>query len=324
MDGQKYEKYCAGWLKKHGYRDISLTRASGDQGIDILAYRHGKLYGFQCKYYERPVGNKAVQEAYAGAAFYDCDFPAVITNNRFTKSAQELAQETDVILLDHVDPDVKEHHFRLYQYLSILISFTGIWEFSQYNRHPGADAFNLLVWSCLALITGGLCGLYAEKQLFLNLLAVILDTTYLFMDIRLHPDPGVPTLLFWCLVLILDGLLAITMIRHLRRNNKQNAKQMKREIQQEINEQVNLLGKHLERLLADELHCTVSLQSAKQDQNGNSIFVFHASKDVHEDLPLIEYSFNQYARHDHTGDVYAFVSESSRSFTLTVSKDQSD
>lgn len=324
MDGQGYEKYCVRWLGRHGYKDISLTKASGDQGIDILAYRHGKLYGFQCKYYEKPVGNKAVQEAYAGAAFYDCDFPAVITNNRFTRSAEELAQETDVILLDHVDPDIKEHHFQLFQYLSVIISFTGIWQFSQYNRHPAANAYNLLVWSCLALITGGLCGLYAEKYLSLNILAVLLDTTYLFLDLRLHPHPGIPSLLFWCLVLILDGLLAIALIRHLRRNNRQNAKQLKQEIRQEINEQVNMLGKHLEALLSEDLHCNISLQSAAQENNGSSVFVFHASKDVQADLPLIEYSFNQYARHDETGDLYTFTSDSPRSFTLTISKAHED
>ena len=45
-----------------------------------------------------PVGNKAVQEAYAGANFYDCDKAVVMTNITFTKSATQLAQKLDVEL----------------------------------------------------------------------------------------------------------------------------------------------------------------------------------------------------------------------------------
>lgn len=320
MDGQEYEKYCAGWLRKHGYKDVSLTKASGDQGIDILAYRHGKLYGFQCKYYDRPVGNKAVQEAYSGAAFYDCDYPAVITNSSFTRNAKQLAEEIDVSLIDHIDPDEKKNHLFLFQYFSIFISFTGIWQFSQYNQHPLTDAANILVWSYLTLITGGLFGLYAGNHLFSNLLAIILDTTYLIMDAGIHVNPDPASLLFWGFVLFTDGLLGIHLIRMMRKKNKREARKMRQEIRQEIKERVNLLGKHLEQFFSDELHCTVTLQEAKHNSKGTSTFVFHSSRDIHEDLPLLEYTLNQYARHDHTNDHYSLSADSPHSFTLQISK----
>lgn len=100
MDGFAFEEYCATLLRKNGFRQVQVTSASKDQGIDILAYKKGLLYGIQCKNYSNKIPNKAVQEAYAGSRFYQCDQAVVLTNNYFTNSAFELAQETDVLLWD--------------------------------------------------------------------------------------------------------------------------------------------------------------------------------------------------------------------------------
>lgn len=43
----------------------------------------------QCKFYNGTVGNKAVQEAYAAAAFQDAPYAVVVTNSVIT---QALAQ----------------------------------------------------------------------------------------------------------------------------------------------------------------------------------------------------------------------------------------
>ena len=67
MDGYEFEYQCAKILKRKHFSKIKVTQSSGDQGIDIIAFKHRKKYGIQCKYYTHPVGNKAVQEAYAGA-----------------------------------------------------------------------------------------------------------------------------------------------------------------------------------------------------------------------------------------------------------------
>ena len=103
MDGYQYEHACSKYLDESGFTDITVTPGSGDQGIDITAHKDGKKYGIQCKYYTGAVGNKAVQEAYAGAAFYSCDAAMVITNAAFTKSAAALAQKLGVELLDGID-----------------------------------------------------------------------------------------------------------------------------------------------------------------------------------------------------------------------------
>lgn len=100
MDGHDFEYFCADLLKKNGYINVEVTKGSGDQGIDIIAYKDGAKYGIQCKCYSQDIGNKAIQEAYAGAKFYDCHVPVVLTNRYFTPSAKELANKTNVLLWD--------------------------------------------------------------------------------------------------------------------------------------------------------------------------------------------------------------------------------
>lgn len=67
MNGHKFEYKCARMLRRKGFHHVEVTKKSGDQGVDIIAYKHFSKYAVQCKYYSYPVGNKAVQEVYAGA-----------------------------------------------------------------------------------------------------------------------------------------------------------------------------------------------------------------------------------------------------------------
>ena len=100
LDGPEFEAYVALILQDNGFRNVEITKGSGDQGADILADRNGKSYAIQCKNYEGAVGNFAVQEAYAGAQFYGCDEAAVICPGEFTRGAKELARATGVLLWD--------------------------------------------------------------------------------------------------------------------------------------------------------------------------------------------------------------------------------
>ena len=57
-------------------------------------------FGIQCKCYDTDIGNKAVQEAYSGKAYYNCHVGVVLTNRYFTRSAVELAQKNGILLWD--------------------------------------------------------------------------------------------------------------------------------------------------------------------------------------------------------------------------------
>lgn len=97
-----FERYCANRLTSSGWK-CELTKASGDQGVDVIARLNSFVVAIQCKKYSSPVGNNAVQEVYAAKAHVRATHAAVVTNATFTRSAIELAGSTDVLLLHHSD-----------------------------------------------------------------------------------------------------------------------------------------------------------------------------------------------------------------------------
>jgi HJR/Mrr/RecB family endonuclease len=100
MDPIEYEQMVADSLTDLGWV-TKLTKASGDQGIDVIAEMRGERVVIQCKRYASSIGNSAVQEAFAGKSFEGADYAAVVTNAEFTRSARQLADTTHVILLHH-------------------------------------------------------------------------------------------------------------------------------------------------------------------------------------------------------------------------------
>ena len=100
MDGHEFEYFCADLLRKNGFVDVSVTRGSGDQGVDVLATKGGIKYAIQCKNYASPLSNTPVQEVSAGKIFYNRHVGVVLTNSTFTPGAISLANATGVLLWD--------------------------------------------------------------------------------------------------------------------------------------------------------------------------------------------------------------------------------
>lgn len=100
MEGHDFESFCAQLLKKRGFEEVTVTRGSGDFGVDILAEKEGITYAIQCKCYSESVGFKAVQEAYAGRDYYDRMVGVVLTNQYFTAPAVEAAKKLKILLWD--------------------------------------------------------------------------------------------------------------------------------------------------------------------------------------------------------------------------------
>lgn len=99
MSGLEFETFISMLFKKMGYATY-LTKASGDQGIDVIAEKNSKKIGIQAKCYAGSVSNKAIQEVAAGLAHYQLDKGIVITNSFFTDSSRELAASNNIILWD--------------------------------------------------------------------------------------------------------------------------------------------------------------------------------------------------------------------------------
>jgi len=99
MDGQEFEKFLAEMFSKKGF-ETEITKATGDQGIDVIISKNGSRIGIQAKCYSGTVGNSAIQEVFAGKSYYRLDKVMVVTNRLFTDSAQQLARVNSVILWD--------------------------------------------------------------------------------------------------------------------------------------------------------------------------------------------------------------------------------
>jgi hypothetical protein len=99
VDGIAFEFWCAGKLEEMGWSCV-VSKASGDQGVDVIASKDSQIVAIQCKRFTAPIGNKAVQEAHAGMKYYDAGTAVVLGTGGFTKSAQELARSTGVKLID--------------------------------------------------------------------------------------------------------------------------------------------------------------------------------------------------------------------------------
>lgn len=100
MTGIQFEEFVKDLLKKCGYKNVETTKASGDEGVDIIAYKSGKKIAIQCKRYTGKISNSAIQQVYSGKTFYDCQEAYVITNSQFTENAVTLAKKLKVKLID--------------------------------------------------------------------------------------------------------------------------------------------------------------------------------------------------------------------------------
>ena len=99
MSGVQFEEFLCEYFNGQGYQ-CSTTKASGDQGIDLIVKKGELTIAIQAKCYSGTVGNHAVMEAVAGMKYYSANRCMVITNSTFSKSAIELAKANGVILLD--------------------------------------------------------------------------------------------------------------------------------------------------------------------------------------------------------------------------------
>ena len=100
LEGHDFEVYCSDLLRNNGFDDVTVTKGSGDFGLDILCERDGVTYGIQCKRYDKPIGVYAVQQAYAGRDYYGRMVGAVMTNQYFTDAAVKMAQALHIMLWD--------------------------------------------------------------------------------------------------------------------------------------------------------------------------------------------------------------------------------
>lgn len=73
-----------------GFEDVRNIDGPGDEGGDLIAFRNGLRWVFQCKWTSGPtIGDLAVRQVDAAKAFYGADRAVVVTNARPGRRASE-------------------------------------------------------------------------------------------------------------------------------------------------------------------------------------------------------------------------------------------
>jgi HJR/Mrr/RecB family endonuclease len=99
MTGKEFERFLDVHFRNFGY-GVTLTQDSQDYGADLILYKDGLKTVVQAKRSKNPVGIKAVQEVAGAVRHYNGNKGRVITNNRFTENAYNLAESNDIELWD--------------------------------------------------------------------------------------------------------------------------------------------------------------------------------------------------------------------------------
>jgi HJR/Mrr/RecB family endonuclease len=113
LRGVPFEDFLANVFDELGYV-VTKTKTTGDQGVDLILIGKGRKIAVQAKGYTEAVGNKSVQEVFAGMTYYKCDACVTVTNSTFTKGAIDLAGSVNCRLIDSSKiPDLIQGHILL-------------------------------------------------------------------------------------------------------------------------------------------------------------------------------------------------------------------
>ena len=96
---KQFEKLVAKLFKKMGY-DVSLTKASGDEGIDIILSRNGKTSIVQGKRYSGTVGQPVARDLYGSMIHNRAEEAYLITTGIFSLPAQTWASVKPIHLVN--------------------------------------------------------------------------------------------------------------------------------------------------------------------------------------------------------------------------------
>lgn len=103
LSGVGFELICQQLLENMGF-ETETTKASGDGGIDLIAYNHQPLlsgkYIIQCKRYSGSVGEPIIRDLYGVVTSERANKGILMTTGYFTKSAITFAGEKPIELID--------------------------------------------------------------------------------------------------------------------------------------------------------------------------------------------------------------------------------
>lgn len=100
LTGHKFEHEVAKLFEKNGY-NATVTKGSGDGGIDIMLTKDGENIAVQCKHHSKPVGPNDFRAFQAVTILKNFDRGFFVSLNGFTKSVPEEAKKNkEKIIID--------------------------------------------------------------------------------------------------------------------------------------------------------------------------------------------------------------------------------
>ncbi|MFG6378312.1 MAG: restriction endonuclease [Lachnospiraceae bacterium] len=105
LSGVEFERVCQQLVENMGF-ETKTTKASGDGGIDLIAYNRQPLllgkYIIQCKRYTGSVGEPIIRDLYGVVMSERANKGILMTTGTFTKSAINFADGKQIELIDGV------------------------------------------------------------------------------------------------------------------------------------------------------------------------------------------------------------------------------
>ena len=114
LSGIEFENICKKLIENMGF-SVETTKASGDGGIDLIAYNHEPVlsgkYIIQCKRYSGSVGEPIIRDLYGVITSERANKGILMTTGYFTKSAIAFAEGKPIELIDgeQLDALLKRH-----------------------------------------------------------------------------------------------------------------------------------------------------------------------------------------------------------------------
>lgn len=103
LSGIEFENVCKYLIEKMEFK-VETTKASGDGGIDLVAYNEQPIlsgkYIIQCKRYSGSVGEPIIRDLYGVVTSERANKGILMTTGYFTKSAIEFAEGKPIELMD--------------------------------------------------------------------------------------------------------------------------------------------------------------------------------------------------------------------------------
>lgn len=126
LSGIEFENICKNLIENMGF-SVETTKASGDGGIDLIAYNHEPVlsgkYIIQCKRYSGSVGEPIIRDLYGVITAERANKGILMTTGFFTKSAIAFAE--DIIRIeqeiDNCNLEFKKSYNRFDSEMNVLL-----------------------------------------------------------------------------------------------------------------------------------------------------------------------------------------------------------